>query len=185
MPRVRPAATALTEETRELGTLDDLPQDPAPKRRGRPPGSPNRAKPAGNRGKIPARTADGKVMSNAQMVAKVKAELYTLAAMGVAIWDFQDHECASIMEEPTATGQDRLEAIIDHIVAMISRSPAVLKVLAGSGIIMDAGMFLAAVLPIAKRVWEHHGPNGIGHGDPVEKANQYAAQYPAYAGAVA
>jgi hypothetical protein len=168
-----------------MATLTDLPQDPPPKRRGRPPGSPNRktTTTAGNRGKISARTAAGKIMSKPEMMAKVKGELYMLVAAGYAIWDMKDPTCAEVMQIPMPDGRDRIEAIVDHMVAIIGRNAGVLAFLSKTGVMMDAGMLFTALMPIAKQWWVHHGPNGVGHGEPAEVANGYAATYPAYAGA--
>lgn len=177
MPRTR----ATLSDAEALGLAADLPADPQPKtpaKRG--PGRPRKA--TGNAGKIPTRNASGRIASKADMIATVKAQIYVVAAPLLAVWEIRDPECASVMSEPTMTGGDRLEEIIDRIVAIIARNTAVLEFMAKSTALADAGMLVTLLAPIAKKVWQHHGPNGFGHTqDPEAAHGDYSARYPAYA----
>lgn len=176
MPRRTPLADA------ELDGLDNLPADPpaktaTPARRG-----PGRPKGSTTKGRIPVRTSTGKIASRAEMIATVKGQIYVIVAPAAAMWEIRDPECAEVLHEPTATGEDRLEAIVDRIVAMIARNSGVLEFLAKSTLLADAGVLAMLLTPIIKKVWAHHGPMGVGHTtDPEALASDYARNFPAYA----
>lgn len=157
----------------------ELPLDPAP--RATPVRKPRRAPVAGNRGRIPVRGKTGTIMSKADMIAKVTAELYMGSAALMALWDIRDPDCAAVMYEPAGSaGQERLAEIIDHIVSIIARKTAVLEFMAKSGLLVDVAMLAGLLAPVGKRLWQHHGPNGLGHADPAEVASDYASQFPTY-----
>lgn len=173
-----------------LGELDQDPQPAATRTRTRRTTKAAPAKAAGNRGKIAARTSSGRIMTKAQMTAKVRAELYLWCSAGVAIWDDRDEECASVMFDavnvPTPDGmveQERLSAIVDKMVDMIARNDKTLEFLANTGLFGDAGVLLSLLVPIGKRVWKNHGPNGLGHRPAEIVEQERETLYPAYSAA--
>jgi hypothetical protein len=181
------SAPALVENLGELSGLEDLPQDPAPGKRGpgRPRGSTTTRKAVGNKARIPARTSTGKIMSKSEMAAKVKAELLMGSTALLALWDIKDPECALLMWEmvgPPGSQQSRLEAIVDHVVSIISRNLSVLEFMAKSGLMIEISMLAGLLAPIGKQVWKAHGPGSLGHSVDAEQVSRdYAAQFPAYA----
>jgi len=186
MPRRRTATAAPVES--ELPGLDDLAPDPVPTAlRGRAPRASTPAKrgPGRPRGTGP-RTAGGRLMSKDAMRAKVAAELYTYLSLFAAGWELRDPQCAQVLFEPVVLPTDagpveseRLQAIVDRLVAIISRNNAVLETLAKSGVIGELAILGHLMFPIVKAVWQAHGPAGIGHATPEEAADAYAQRYPA------
>lgn len=166
---------------------DPIPGTPVKRGPGRPRKNPDappatRA-PRGNQGKIAARTPTGQIMSEAEMIATVREEIYMWLSMGVGMWEAIDEECASVLLEPVrvpaARGMaevERLEAITDRMVAIIARNKKTLAYLAKTGILKDIFMLGSLLMPVAKTVYKNHA--GGGHG----KANQDAdlAQYGPY-----
>lgn len=75
----------------------------------------------------------------------------------------------------------RLEAIVDHIVAIIARNGAVLELMAKSGLMIEISMLAGLLAPIGKALWKAHGPNGLGH-DP-NQVGYDPADYPAFSAA--
>lgn len=188
MPRRK--AETLTDA--ELPGLEDLDQDPTPAaakpRRGRPPGS-RTTTGTGNRGRIPARTANGRIMTKAQMQAKVSVELYTYLSLFAATWEMRDPTCAAVLYEPVTipgpsgpTQVERLQGIVDRLVVIISRNDTVLRTMAESGILGEIAVLGHLVFPLGKALFAAHGPNGTGHRPVEEVTSDYAAQYPAYSG---
>ena len=172
MPRTPRSATATDPDTAALAGLDDLPPDPAPaapKRRGRPPGSGTK-KPT-----IPARRGNGTIMSQSEMIDAVKGQLMMLVLPAAAAWEMRDPECASVLsDEVNAKGDTRLEAIIDRMMAMISRQPAVLAFMAKNTLLLELGQMATLLTPVIKQVWKAHGPTGTGHHvDEQEQASAY------------
>lgn len=178
-----PDMAALAADTTMPG-LGGLTADPAPKRRpGRPKGSTNRATTA----KIGTRNSRGQIMSKAQLIAKVEAEAYAFFSLMVATWEFRD-PCAAVMHERVTLSTpggpvdtDRLQALVAKFVEILSRSDKALAFAASTGMIgslLETGML---VLPIARTLWEAHGPGGHAHqldqlGVP---ADEFAHRYPA------
>lgn len=151
--------------------------DPAPAAaRTRAPRKAAAVKATGTRGKIPARTPTGRVMSKAQMQAKVRDEVVMYLGLVHGGWDLRDPECASVVD------QDRLDVIADRVTSMIARSDSLLEMASKTGIIGDIVGLLNALFPVAKAIWRAHGPGGHGHGPIEEREHDYAAQYPAYPG---
>lgn len=185
----RRAAADLVDQELPGLELDADPEPRAP-RRGRPRKTTTPVKAAGTRGKIPARTSSGQIMSKNAMISKVQGEIYTWLSLFAAAWEIRDPECASVLYEPaTVPGPngpaqvERLAAITDRLVAMIARNDAVLETLAKSGIIGDAAVLGGLLLPVGRQLWRAHGPMGVGHAqEGQESADDVAAQYPAYAG---
>lgn len=176
MPR-----TALATAVPELESLGDLPADPAPGKRR--PGRPRKTAgaTAGNKGRIPARNPNGSIMSKAAMVDNVKAQIFMVAAPLVAVWQFRDPDCSAALDEPMPDGTDRLSAIVDSIVSIIARNDSVLSFMAKSGVMVDLGMLVTALMPVGKTVWKAHGPGGAGHGDGQEaRGGDYARDFPAW-----
>jgi hypothetical protein len=164
----------------------DVPADPAPKRG---PGRPRKetATTQGNRSRVPARTASGKIMSKSAMQAKVAAELYTYLSLFAAGWEMRDPECAAVVYDqvtiPTERGPvqvERLQGVVDRMVAIISRNQAVLETMANSGIIGEIAMIGHLLWPIGRQLWSAHGPAGRGHTNEQEQGDDYASRYPAY-----
>lgn len=172
-----PRARKLVDQ--ELPGLDEFDKDPEPvaarPRRGRPP-----AKTSGSqKARIPARTPAGRIMSKAQMITKVQAEVSMYLMLAQGAWDLRDPTCAAV-----AT-QDRLDIMAESMTNMIARNETMLKYAASSGIIGDIVKILHAVLPIAREVWRNHGPGGLGHQSIEEVTDAYAQRFPPYAPAVA
>jgi hypothetical protein len=145
----------------ELATIDEAVafegiggDDPTP---GTKPRRTRRATNTGNRGRIPARTAGGKIKSKAEKVAEVHAQLYTVMGLGAALWASRDEECAS-----SAT-PERIDAMAEGFTSLIARHPTALDYAASSGIIGDVFKILAAAVPIVTTVFRAHGPGGHGH----------------------
>lgn len=182
MPRPRRVAEEPIKDE-ALPGLSDLDQDPQPagsRRRGRPPGSTTKkAAP-----KITARTSTGRVASKAQLKAQVATELYGIVSMFAALWDMRDPECAGVLTEQVMTingQQERLAAIVEQTVELLSGNDKVLAAMANAGMIGRASVLAGLLVPVGKTVWKAHGPGGHRHGaaglegDP----NGYAAHYPA------
>jgi hypothetical protein len=173
----------------ELPGLDDLPQDPAPVKRG--PGRPRKIaaapapKTAGNRGKISTRSAAGKIVSKAAMIAKVREDARTYADLIVSGWEFRDPECASVMNDQVfADGTIRVHAMADRLVDILSRNDNMLRGAYNSGFLGELVLGANLVLPVIKTVWRAHGPGGTGH-QQVEGGQGDYARFPAYAPAAA
>lgn len=190
MPRRKATATdELVDQS--LPGLEGLPQDPAPRpARGRPrknAAAPVEKPAAGNRGRIGTRTPTGRMMSKAAMQSKVAEEVYTYLSLAAAGWELRDPECAAVLYDqvivPTAQGprqQERLAAIADRLVAMISRNDGLLRKMAESGILGELAVMLHLAVPIGKAVWRAHGPGGQGHGDSENGQQPSYDQFPAY-----
>lgn len=186
MPRARKiVADDVTDQ--EL-PLDGLDADPTPRAtRGRP--RKTTAKGVGSRGRIPARTAAGRVMSHSAMVAKVSEEVYMYLSLAAAGFELRDPECVASLYEPvTVPGGsgpievERLRAIADRLVAMIARNKGLLEMAAKSGILGEIAVMLSLVIPVARTIWQAHGPSGTGHRPAEEVVGDLNARYPAYAG---
>lgn len=189
MPR-RKAVDTDTLTDQSLPGLEGLDQDPAPRAtRGRPrkttTAPPTKA--AGNRGRISTRGTTGRIMSKAQMQSKVAEEVYTYLSLAAAGWELRDPECASTLYEsvtvPTSQGpqqMQRLAAIADRLVAMISRNDKLLARMATSGVIGEMAVMLHLVVPIARTAWQAHGPSGQGHNTNEGGQDAYADRFPAY-----
>lgn len=172
MPRRKTTAAAELGEA-GLPGLDGLDHDPEPAAtRTRTRRAP--AKAAGNRGKVPARTTGGRIMSKAQMTAKVREEIGMYLDLMAGGWEIRDPICAQ------AATADRIAVIADRLTSMIARSDSLLVMATKTGIIGDIVALLSAGLPIIKEVWRAHGPGGTGHASPEEVAAGYADQYPAH-----
>lgn len=175
----RRTTTPTDPDAAALAGLDSLPADPAPaapKRRGRPPGSGNK------NASIPARRSNGTIMSQAEMVDAVKGQLMMIVLPLAAMWEMRDPECAAVLsEEVTPKGDTRLEAIVDRMMVMVARQPAVLAFMAKNTLLIDLGQLSMLLMPIIKQVWKYHGPTGTGHGiDEQEQAVAYDRDFPAY-----
>lgn len=188
MPRTRRTnAAAPVEEG--LPGLDDLVQDPAPAPRrshhkARAMAAPAKRAPGRPRGTGP-RTSAGRLMSKAAMQAKVSAELYTYLSVFAAAWELRDPQCASVLFEevriPTEGGMvevERLQGIVDRLVAMIARNSTVLETMAKSGIIGEMALLGHLLLPLGRAVWSAHGPTGVGHRAPEGNVSDNAERYP-------
>lgn len=168
-----PRARKLVDQ--QLPGLDDLDKDPEPTaarttraRRATP------AKAAGNRGKVPARTASGRIMSKAQMQSKVREEVAMYLSLMAGGWELRDPICSQ------AATQERIDVIADRITSMIARSDSLLEMATKTGIIGDIVALASAAFPIIREVWRAHGPGGTGHASVEEVQRDYAAQFPPY-----
>lgn len=186
MPRRR-AEQLVDQALPADGMPEGVPADPVPKRG---PGRPRKetATTQGNRGRVAARSSNGRIMSKAAMQAKVSAELYTYLSVMAAGFELRDPECAGVLFDqvsiPTPNGMmqvERLQGIVDRLVAMISRHDGMLETMAKSGIVGELAMLLHLLFPIGRAVWAAHGPGGRGHSNEHGTAD-YAQQFPAYAG---
>lgn len=186
MPRARKPVAELPDDDDLLVKPEAVPDDPRP-RAARGAGRPRKAAPrgAGSRGQIPARTPAGRIMTNAQMEAKVRAEVGMWLEMGAGAWEMVDPECASSLAIPMRNGADRVDTIADQVTAMIGRNKSVLAFAAKSGIISNAVMLLGALVPVGKAVYRAHGPGGHGHHMDTGVSGDFDSQYPAYTGAAA
>lgn len=183
----RPRATTLEPEFKDVALegLENLPQDPKPAGTRRPPGRPRGSKtttaPA-KKGGVAFRAPTGKAMSKDQVKHKVATELYGFASMFVGLLGMKDPDCAGLLTEPVNTPngeQERLEAIVERTVNLLARSDKVLSGLATTGIIGEIAMLGSLLLPVARQVWQAHGPNGHGHGEKEENLDDLKARYPA------
>lgn len=167
-----PRARKLVDQ--ELPGLDDLDKDPEPTaaRTTRTRRAP--AKAAGNRGKVPARTASGRIMSKAQMQSKVRDEVGMYLSLMAGGWELRDPICSQ------AATQERIDTIADRITSMIARSDSLLEMATKTGIIGDIVALISAAFPIVREVWRAHGPGGTGHETVEEVQRGYAEQFPAY-----
>lgn len=175
MPRARKAAQLVDQELPGLDDAAALGQDPTPGARARKTPAKRTA-----RGSIGTRTPSGRIASKAQMIAQVHDELYGLASMLVGIIGIKD-DCVDVLTEPVMTGggeKERLEAIVAQTVKMIARNDKLLTVLASGGVIFEAGILGSLLVPVGKRIWEHHGPNGDHHRSEEDQA-AYVDRYPA------
>lgn len=171
----------------ELPGLEDLKQDPPPAKRGRPRKSTSSTRPpakaAGNRGRVPARTPAGRIMSKAQIQAKVGEEVYMYLALATGAWEVVDPDCAGELYQPDRTGTERLAVVADRLTRMICRNDKLAEMVANSGLLGEAIALMSALVPVARAWWAHHGPNGDGHRDgEAINGDDYTARYPAYAG---
>lgn len=167
----------------------DVPADPAPAQRR--PGRQRKetSTTQGNRGKVAARTPSGRIMSKAAMQSKVAAELYTYLSLFIAAGELRDPECfgmfGDVVTIPSADGPvqvERLQGVVDRMVAIISRNDTVLATMAQSGIIGELAVIGSLLFPVARQFYRAHGPGNRGHVNEQEAADGYADQYPAYAG---
>lgn len=188
MPRARKVTADVLEDTPLPGM--PLDGDPAPAAARRGPGRPRKVtgvpvKSTGNRGRVPARTAKGRIVSKEAMMAKVYADAYTYASLLHAAWDFKDPECAAVWMEPVESlgGQQRLAALIERLVTIVARNDSMLAAAYNSGIFGEAAIMASLLFPPIKQLWKAHGPNGTGHQDQGEGFD--ADRYPAYSGAAA
>lgn len=190
MPRAR--RTAVVEEfPLPVGESEGLRQDPPPSdppaRRGRPRKAAGGLIATKTTNRAAARASNGRVMSKADMVAKVTEELRMWAELALMPWEIRDPECAATMrDEVTVRGHkmERIDAIVERAVAMVSRNPRLLAILASSGIVGEAIM-LGTLLKDPVRQWMRvHGPGGIGHVTEGEAA-EYADRFPVWQGAAA
>lgn len=189
MPRRRAAEDVLVDQELPAdGMPAGVPADPAPKRG---PGRPRKevATEQGNRGRVPARTSSGRIMSKAAMQAKVGTELYSYLSLVAAGWELRDPECAgSLYDQVTIPGPngpvtvERLQGIVDRLVAIISRNDKVLQTFAQSGILGELAVIGTLAFPIFKQMWSAHGPGGRGHVNQVEQLGDLNARFPAYSG---
>lgn len=194
MPRPRKtASTPIDAEDQNLPGMhdEDFPQDPQPAKRG--PGRPRKSATPGapkvtTRRPTTRAARAGRVMTRAQMVDKVSAEMYAFSSMLLVAWEIRDPECASVMYDqvtiPTPNGMvadQRLNALIARTVAIIARDEKRLELLAKSGMVGELIGLGALLVPIGKQVWRHHGPGAAGHGDQTEMGYD-PAQYPANVG---
>ena len=185
MPRARVVPPSLPDDDDEaLVTPGAVPPDPRP-RASRGAGRPRKTAPklAGNRGRIATRTASGRIMSEAQMVAKVRAELGMWLEIAAGGWEAADPECAASLFEPIRTGQPRLDAIADRLTAIVARNKTLLVSVSKTGIVGDVVALLALLAPVGKTMWQTHGPSGRGHSDTG--VSDDLNNYPAYTGAAA
>jgi hypothetical protein len=180
--RTTPAIEAELADT-ELPGLEDLPQDPAPApaRRGRPrkAAAPVK-KAAGNRGRIPTRTATGRIRSKAELRAQVGTEVYTWLTLAAGAWEMTDPDCAGLLYEATPQGQERLMVVAERLTNMLCRNDSVAEFIVSSGIVGDAVALLGALLPIGKAVFKAHGPGGHGHRSVQEVRDGWERDFPAY-----
>jgi hypothetical protein len=176
---------ATATRTRRRAAVDDggikdeafpgMPQDPAPAKRG--PG-----RPAGSTTKKRAAPAVSGELTKAQIKSKVSIELYAFARMFVEMWEIRDPHCAAPWLEVTDTPrgqQERLAAIVDSTVNLLSRNDAVLSFMATSGVIGEALMLGSLLLKPVKTIVKAHGPGGMGHGIEEGTDDDYSARYPA------
>lgn len=169
--------TPIDPDAAALSGMDTMPADPAPAKRG--PG-----RPKGTGSISGPRKPNGTIMSKADMTAAVRGQIMMLVLPVAAAWELRDEECASVLtEEVTPRGDSRIEAIIDQIMVMIGRHAGVLEFMAKNTLLVDMGMMATLLLPIVKKVWKHHGPNGAGHGaqeqERADEFNRYAPYSPA------
>jgi hypothetical protein len=174
-----------------------LGQDPAPSVRRPRRARATKSTATGNRGKIAARTASGKMMSKAAMVEKVSGEVYMYLGLFASGFEAMEESrygesCVSevVWQDvvvPTPDGPvktERLAGIAERLTAMIARNDKLLARAAQTSIIGDIAMMAHLAFPIARAVWAHHGPMGAGHrtADSEAQAGEYAAKYPVHAG---
>lgn len=180
---------SLVDTPFELEGLDNLDKDPQPAAPKRGPGRPRKATsgaaPARRRS-APARTSSGRIMSKDQMKAKVSAELYGLAALMAGGWAMRD-PCAETLFETSNIGgvdQERLTVIVERTVALIARNDAALEFCAKSGALGETLALATALWPVAKAIYQAHGPGGHGHRlDEGMLHADYANAYPPFVGA--
>jgi hypothetical protein len=123
-------------------------------------------------------------MTKAQLKRNVAIEMYGFAQMFAGILGMKDPDCIEPLFEKVETPdgtQERLAAIVDRTVNLLARSDKVLSGLATTGIIGEIAMLGGLLLPVAKQVWQAHGPGGHGHktGENVDDLAKYPA--PAFA----
>jgi hypothetical protein len=197
MPRVRrPTAStnpdAFPGDQPLEGGLESLGQDPTPtatrtprKRVGRP------AKAVGNRGKISARSPSGRVMSKAQMIDKVSAEIYMYLSLAANGWELAEElrgvadPCARVLFEdvrvPTPDGvvvTERLAGVAERITSIVARNDKLLATVAKSGIIGDLAVLVTLLWPVGRLVVVNH-LLGSGHGTRMEASpDDLAGRYP-------
>lgn len=155
---------------------DRQPDAPPPRKRGRPAGSTTKATGGG----IAFRSGTGKATSKAQVKSQVATELYGFATLFVGMWEYRD-PCASVLTEYVefdGRQTDRLAAIVQQTVEILSRSDKVLNALANAGMIGQLGMLAGLLYPVVRQVWSAHGPGGTGHGEEASE-DGYQDRYPA------
>lgn len=183
MPRRR-RTEPLVEQ--QLPGMEDVPPDPAPGQ----PATRSRRK-IGAAPAAPARrTASTRAPSRATMIRDVEEQIYTWLSLFAAGWSLRDPICSAPLFEPVGlpVGDGRVEpverlaAMTRHLVAIIARSDKLLQTLASTGTIGELAKLGVLVWPVLRTVASHHGPNGVGHEQLQESADDLAARYPAFAG---
>lgn len=190
MPRVRrPVSSTETTEDR-LGENDEagIGQDPPP--RTRTPRKRAAVKATGNRGKIATRSTSGRIMSKAQMIDKVSAEVYMWLSLAANGWELSEEiqgvaePCARVMFEtvrvPTPDGVvevERLSGIAARITAVIARNDSLLSTVAKGGIITDIAVLATLLWPVGRMIATNHVLGS--HSPRAETSNDdFERQYP-------
>lgn len=179
MPRARRPLAELDPDG-PLVEPASVPDDPRP-RAARSVGRPRKA--AGTRGRIAARTPTGRIASERDMIAKVRAEVGMWLEVGAGAWEMADPDCAASLSEPMRNGEDRLDMIADQVTAMLGRHKGVLAFAANTGILSNAIMLIVALKEPAKAVYRAHGPGGHRHHTDTGVSGDITEQYPPWNGA--
>ena len=194
MPARRRTSSAALLDDPGMPGAHDLDQDVTPpKPRGRPRKSATAPASRGTGGRpgrrpgtvtITNRSADGKIMSEAAMKAKVAGELGMLLALGVAGLEFRDPEMAAcIMDPVTVPGYgevDPVEAFVDKFVNQLARNKKALAYAAkGEGITEIASMIYIA-FTVGKRMVKLSAERRANSGDDDQGALR-DNDYPTYA----
>jgi hypothetical protein len=114
------------------------------------------------------------------MTAKVKEDLYAIAAMIVAGAELKD-PCASMWWEPVKVGgreEERLAAFVDRLSTIIARNDRLLVLASSGGLLFDIVQALTLAVPVGVAMYRVHGPGGTGHGEE-HGSDDYAERYPA------
>ncbi len=170
MPRAKKTDT-LTNAPFE--GMEDLPQDPAP-RRG--PGRPRKTTAAkATPAKRAPRARAGRPPSHATLKLKVRDEAVTYIGMVRLGWGMRCPDCAGSLTD------EAIYALADAFVELIAKSDSLLRMAANTGGFGQAVALLNALMPTIRTVWAAHGPGGHGHQDQGEGGMSDADRYPAYA----
>jgi hypothetical protein len=182
MPRKRVIAPELPADMPLPGMPGETadPEPGQPRRRGRPPGS--RTRTTTTRARAP-RATTGRAMTKAQMVGKVRDELYLWGSIVIGTWAMRD-PCAEMMLDTARIGgedRERLEAFVDRLAGMIGRNDKLLQIAASSGIVGEVAALAAIVYPVGREIFRIHGPGG--HGHQIEGIPDDSGAYPAWSAA--
>jgi hypothetical protein len=136
---------------------DLLPPDPKPGRKAR------------GAGRAP-RAAAKATIAQKRTVADALTMMITMPA---GIVSLRDPVCGNAV-------LDQAEAVVDRLVPIVCRNPAMLGWFTEGAAYMDWIALMGALAPIAKTVWSHHVTRSLGHEEgPGEHAPADFGAYPA------
>lgn len=137
---------APTPDAPENDTHDDLPPDPQPARRSK----------AQRRRQLRATAPKKATKGEQDQVRDALTMLYTLPAWGLRI---RDPHCGGTL-------MDQRDAIIDALVPIVCRNPAMLTFFtAANAPWMEYLALFQALLPVGQGIWGHHVTHTIGGDD--------------------